>query len=97
MLKEDRYTAPHYAFYVREMKIKAYAQVVLSISLSVKTSEPIGPLIVVTTEMTLGKVNGLSNLKNYLENYLPFLRNFPMLIKNPLYFEFYDLFTDNGG
>ena len=26
-LKEDRYMAPHYAFYVREMKIKAYAQV----------------------------------------------------------------------
>ena len=27
VLKEDRYTAPHYAYYVREMKIKAYAQV----------------------------------------------------------------------
>ena len=27
ILKADRYLAPHYAFYVREMKIKAYAQV----------------------------------------------------------------------
>ena len=27
VFKEDRYMAPHYAFYVREMKIKAYAQV----------------------------------------------------------------------
>jgi len=30
VLKEDRYTAPHYAFYVREMKIKAYAQLLES-------------------------------------------------------------------
>jgi len=29
-LKEDRYMAPHYAFYVREMKIKAYAQLLES-------------------------------------------------------------------
>jgi hypothetical protein len=27
VFKEDRYMAPHYAYYVREMKIKAYAQV----------------------------------------------------------------------
>merc|ERR1711874_328185 len=26
LFKEDRYLAPHYAYYVREMKIKAYAQ-----------------------------------------------------------------------
>ena len=25
-LKHDRYTNPHYRFYVREMRIKAYAQ-----------------------------------------------------------------------
>jgi len=30
VLKEDRYMAPHYAFYVREMKIKAYAQLLES-------------------------------------------------------------------
>jgi len=30
ILKEDRYMAPHYAFYVREMKIKAYAQLLES-------------------------------------------------------------------
>jgi len=29
-LKEDRYMAPHYAFYIREMKIKAYAQLLES-------------------------------------------------------------------
>merc|ERR1712107_132442 len=32
VLKEDRYMAPHYAFYVREMKIKAYAQLLESYS-----------------------------------------------------------------
>jgi len=30
ILKADRYLAPHYAFYVREMKIKAYAQLLES-------------------------------------------------------------------
>jgi len=30
LFKEDRYLAPHYAFYVREMKIKAYAQLLES-------------------------------------------------------------------
>jgi len=30
ILKEDRYMAPHYAYYIREMKIKAYAQLLES-------------------------------------------------------------------
>lgn len=30
VFKEDRYMAPHYAYYVREMKIKAYAQLLES-------------------------------------------------------------------
>jgi len=30
LFKEDRYLAPHYAYYVREMKIKAYAQLLES-------------------------------------------------------------------
>jgi 26S proteasome regulatory subunit N7 len=30
VLKEDRYLAPHYAFYVREMKVKAYGQLLES-------------------------------------------------------------------
>ena len=38
VFKEDRYMAPHYAYYVREMKIKAYAQVRVSISISCQHS-----------------------------------------------------------